>query len=84
MPVSYIQGYDPQTLREIVDVQQCRERLADLGDQVRRNPARWRLDQQPRKTLHGAMTVRKPDHHIVPPMPVRRVVSSSAPWTRIP
>lgn len=33
MPVSYIQGYDPQTLREIVDVQQCRERLADLGDQ---------------------------------------------------
>ncbi|MBN9215095.1 MAG: hypothetical protein ABS62_00025 [Microbacterium sp. SCN 70-200] len=31
--MSYIQGYDPQTLREIVDVAQCRERLADLGDQ---------------------------------------------------
>ena len=31
--MSYIQGYDPQTLREIVDVPQCRERLADLGDQ---------------------------------------------------
>jgi len=33
MPVSYIQGYDPQTLREIVDVHECRERLAELGDQ---------------------------------------------------
>ena len=31
--MSYIQGYDPQTLREIVDVRQCRERLAELGDQ---------------------------------------------------
>lgn len=31
--MSYIQGYDPQTLREIVDVQHCRERLAELGDQ---------------------------------------------------
>lgn len=33
MPVSYIQGFDPQTLREIVDVHACRERLAELGDQ---------------------------------------------------
>lgn len=33
MTVSYIQGYDPQTLREIVDVAQCRERLAELGNQ---------------------------------------------------
>lgn len=33
MPVSFIQGYDPQTLREIVDVDQCSERLAELGDQ---------------------------------------------------
>ena len=33
MPVSYIQGYDPHTLREIVDVSQCRERLGELGDQ---------------------------------------------------
>lgn len=33
MTVSYIQGYDPQTLREIVDVSRCRQRLADLGDQ---------------------------------------------------
>lgn len=31
--MSYIQGYDPQTLREIVDVRRCRERLAELGDQ---------------------------------------------------
>ncbi len=31
--MSYIQGYDPQTLREIVDVAHCRERLAELGDQ---------------------------------------------------
>lgn len=31
--MSYIQGYDPQTLREIVDVRHCRERLAELGDQ---------------------------------------------------
>ena len=31
--MSYIQGYDPHTLREIVDVSQCRERLGELGDQ---------------------------------------------------
>ncbi|PZU46586.1 MAG: hypothetical protein DI566_07045 [Microbacterium sp.] len=31
--MSYIQGYDPQTLREIVDVRHCRERLEELGDQ---------------------------------------------------
>lgn len=31
--MSYIQGYDPQTLRELVDLRQCRERLAELGDQ---------------------------------------------------
>lgn len=31
--MSYIQGYDPQTLREIVDARHCRERLDELGDQ---------------------------------------------------
>ncbi|MFT4215003.1 MAG: hypothetical protein QM622_09545 [Microbacterium sp.] len=31
--MSYIKGYDPHTLREIVDVQECRERLDELGDQ---------------------------------------------------
>jgi tetratricopeptide (TPR) repeat protein len=31
--VSYIHGYDPETLREIVDEQECRERLLELGDQ---------------------------------------------------
>lgn len=31
--MSFIKGYDPETLREIVDVHECRERLADLGDQ---------------------------------------------------
>lgn len=31
--MSYIKGYDSQTLREIVDVQHCRERLDELGDQ---------------------------------------------------
>lgn len=31
--MSYIRGFDPQTLREIVDVHQCRERLDELGDQ---------------------------------------------------
>lgn len=31
--MSYIQGYDPQTLREIVDVAACRARLDELGDQ---------------------------------------------------
>ena len=31
--MSYIQGYDPQTLREIVDPHQCKERLDELGDQ---------------------------------------------------
>ncbi|HAQ60274.1 MAG TPA: hypothetical protein DCR63_08005 [Microbacterium sp.] len=31
--MSYIHGYDPGTLREIVDEQECRERLAELGDQ---------------------------------------------------
>ena len=31
--MSYIKGYDPETLREIIDVHQCRERLAELGDQ---------------------------------------------------
>ncbi|MFT4137278.1 hypothetical protein [Microbacterium sp.] len=31
--MSYIKGYDPETLREIVDVSECRERLAELGDQ---------------------------------------------------
>lgn len=31
--MSYIKGYDPETLREIVDLAQCRERLEELGDQ---------------------------------------------------
>ncbi len=31
--MSYIKGYDPETLREIIDVHDCRERLAELGDQ---------------------------------------------------
>jgi len=31
--VSYILGYDPDTLREQVDPARCRERLAEIGDQ---------------------------------------------------
>ena len=31
--MSYIKGYDPETLREIVDLQECRERLEELGGQ---------------------------------------------------
>lgn len=31
--MSYIQGYDPETLRELVDVHRCRARLDELGDQ---------------------------------------------------
>jgi len=31
--VSYIKGYDPQTLREVVDARQCKDRLSELGDQ---------------------------------------------------
>lgn len=31
--MSYIKGYDPDTLREIVDVQECRERLDEIGEQ---------------------------------------------------
>lgn len=31
--MSYIRGYDPDTLREIVDERECRERLAEIGDQ---------------------------------------------------
>ncbi|WP_292831703.1 hypothetical protein [Microbacterium sp.] len=31
--MSYIKGYDPETLREIVDAHQCAERLGELGDQ---------------------------------------------------
>lgn len=31
--MSYIKGYDAETLHEIVDVHECRERLAELGDQ---------------------------------------------------
>jgi tetratricopeptide (TPR) repeat protein len=30
--VSYIDGYDPETLRELVDVRACAERLDELGD----------------------------------------------------
>jgi tetratricopeptide (TPR) repeat protein len=31
--VSYIHGYDPETLREIVDLDECRERLEEIGVQ---------------------------------------------------
>ncbi|GAB2518117.1 hypothetical protein GCM10027064_14740 [Microbacterium petrolearium] len=31
--MSYIQGYDPETLREIVDIAACRERLREIGHQ---------------------------------------------------
>ena len=31
--MSYIRGYDPDTLREQVDVRQCRERLDEIGEQ---------------------------------------------------
>lgn len=31
--MSYIHGYDPATLREIVDARECRDRLDELGDQ---------------------------------------------------
>jgi len=30
--VSFIKGYDPDTLREVVDLAECRERLAELGE----------------------------------------------------
>jgi len=33
MTVSYIKGYDPESLREIVDESECRRRLLELGDQ---------------------------------------------------
>ncbi|SIT87417.1 hypothetical protein [Microbacterium sp. RU33B] len=31
--MSYIKGYDPDTLREIVDVHECSERLREIGEQ---------------------------------------------------
>ena len=31
--MSYIQGYDPDTLREIVDPRHCSERLEEIGEQ---------------------------------------------------
>lgn len=31
--VGFIKGYDPETLREVVDVRECKDRLAELGDQ---------------------------------------------------
>lgn len=31
--LSYIQGYDPDTLREIVDARQCTARLGEIGEQ---------------------------------------------------
>ncbi len=31
--MSYIQGYDPETLRETVDLRQCQERLEEIGGQ---------------------------------------------------
>lgn len=31
--MSYIKGYDPETLREKVDPRQCRERLEEIGEQ---------------------------------------------------
>ncbi len=31
--MSYIRGYDPNTLREIVDAHECKERLDEIGEQ---------------------------------------------------
>jgi len=31
--MSYIRGYDPETLREIVDLRECEERLNEIGSQ---------------------------------------------------
>jgi len=31
--VSYIRGYDPDTLREVVDTRECRDRLDEIGEQ---------------------------------------------------
>lgn len=31
--MSYIKGYDPETLREIVDVHECSDRLHEIGEQ---------------------------------------------------
>ena len=31
--MSYIRGYDPDTLREQIDPRQCKERLAEIGEQ---------------------------------------------------
>ncbi len=31
--MGFIKGYDPETLREIVDLDECQARLADLGEQ---------------------------------------------------
>lgn len=31
--MSYIKGYDPDTLREIVDVRECRDRLEEISEQ---------------------------------------------------
>ena len=31
--MSYIKGFDPETLREIVDATECAERLDELGQQ---------------------------------------------------
>lgn len=31
--MSYIRGYDPDTLREIVDARECRDRLDEIGEQ---------------------------------------------------
>jgi tetratricopeptide (TPR) repeat protein len=31
--VSYINGYDPDTLRELVDLRDCRDRLDEIGEQ---------------------------------------------------
>ncbi|GAA3906401.1 hypothetical protein [Microbacterium invictum] len=31
--MSYIKGYDPETLREIVDARECKDRLLEIGEQ---------------------------------------------------
>lgn len=31
--MSYIRGYDPDTLREVVDTRECRDRLDEIGEQ---------------------------------------------------
>ena len=52
--VSYIRGYDPETLREKIDPRQCKERLDEIGEQ--REPsgaARARVAAEGARTPRG-------------------------------